>query len=72
MKGHSLRKAINAKCADCIYDPLNGGTRAQQISLCTCFDCPLWPVRPLSTLHTPQEWAEKAALTVGLQPPELN
>lgn len=44
----SLRQAINAKCADCIHDPLAAGTRLQQITLCSCLDCPLWPVRPIS------------------------
>jgi hypothetical protein len=43
----SLRKAINAKCAECIYSP-NGGTggKLQQIAACTSFSCPLYPVRP--------------------------
>lgn len=42
----SLRAAIDAKCADCTYDPLAGGTRLQQIIDCTCVSCPLYPVRP--------------------------
>jgi len=42
----SLRKAINEKCKDCIYDPLAGGTWLKQVELCTCSDCPLYPVRP--------------------------
>ena len=42
----SLRKAINAMCRSCIYDPSNGGTCAQQIRDCTVRACPLWPVRP--------------------------
>jgi len=41
-----LRKAINAKCKDCIYDPANGGTWLAQVAQCSCRDCPLWPVRP--------------------------
>jgi hypothetical protein len=45
-----LRAAINAKCKDCIYDPLSGlGTWRQQVEGCTCTDCPLWPVRPKSS-----------------------
>ena len=43
----SLRKAINDKCTDCIYDPLAGGTRIRQIAACSCPDCPLYPVRPM-------------------------
>jgi hypothetical protein len=42
----SLRKAIDEKCKDCIYDPLcGGGTWREQIAQCTALDCPLWPVR---------------------------
>lgn len=45
----SLRKAINAKCKDCIYDPLSGlGTWRQQTEACPAKTCPLWPVRPVS------------------------
>jgi len=42
----SLRKAINEKCKDCIYDNLAEGTWLKQVELCTCSDCPLYPVRP--------------------------
>jgi hypothetical protein len=46
----SLRAAINAKCKDCIYDPLSGlGNWRQQVTLCQIKSCPLWPVRPLSS-----------------------
>lgn len=42
----SLRKAIDAKCKDCIYDPKSGGgTWREQIAQCSCSDCPLWPYR---------------------------
>lgn len=45
----SLRQAINAKCAECIYDPLaGGGSRLQQITSCTSPNCPLFDVRPTS------------------------
>ncbi len=45
----SLRKAINDKCKDCIYDPkCGGGTWRQQVSDCAIKSCPLWPVRPKS------------------------
>lgn len=45
----SLRKAIDAKCRDCIYDPLSGlGNWRQQVTGCTATDCPLYPVRPVS------------------------
>jgi hypothetical protein len=43
----SLRKAINAKCKECIYDPLGGtGTWKKQVVECTSKSCPLWPYRP--------------------------
>lgn len=45
----SLRRAINAYCKYCTYDPLcGGGTWRQQVEACTVTQCPLWPVRPLS------------------------
>lgn len=44
----SLRKAINLKCRECIYDPMAEGTWRQQISACTSPDCPLYPHRPTS------------------------
>ena len=43
---YSLRKAINDKCRDCIYDPkCGGGTWREQIAQCSAKDCPLWPYR---------------------------
>ena len=50
----SLRSAINAKCHDCTVDPLDRGTAAQQIACCTSTDCPLHPVRPVTTIKIPQ------------------
>ena len=50
MKGMSLRKAINAKCKDCTYDPKShGGTWRQQVEACAVTLCPLHPVRPRAT-----------------------
>ena len=44
----SLRSAINAKCKECIYDPVGGkGTWRQQVEACTSRSCPLFAVRPL-------------------------
>ena len=43
----SLRKAINEKCKDCIFDPQCGGGRwREQVAQCSARNCPLWPVRP--------------------------
>lgn len=45
----SFRQAINAKCKDCIYDPLAGGTWRNQVEKCTSVkSCALWPLRPVS------------------------
>jgi len=42
----SMRRAINAKCKDCIYDPKAGGSWLAQVAACSCSGCPLWPLRP--------------------------
>ena len=42
------QQAINAKCKDCIYDPLDRGTWRQQVEACTFIDCPLYEYRPKS------------------------
>ena len=45
----SLRSAINAKCKECIYDPIaGGGTWRSQVTECTSVTCPLFDVRPTS------------------------
>ena len=49
----SLRKAINAKCKQCVYDAMDVGTAAQQIAACICRDCPLHKVRPITTKQLP-------------------
>jgi len=42
----SLRKRINARCWDCMYDPTNGST-LKRIRECPCETiCSLWPIRP--------------------------
>ena len=58
-----LRKSINGKCRDCIYDHLDKGTAAQQIACCVDTDCFLHPVRPITTKGIPiallQHWRVK-------------
>lgn len=45
----SLKKAIEAKCKDCIYDPACPGTWREQVEQCNSEkSCPLWPVRPMT------------------------
>lgn len=42
------QQAINAKCKDCLYDPLSGGgTWREQIAVCSSISCALWPYRPM-------------------------
>ena len=41
-------KAVRAKCKDCIYDPLAGGTWLKQVENCNVYYCPLWVVRPIT------------------------
>ncbi len=54
----SLRKVINAKCKDCIYDDLAPGTWRQQVNLCSSYSCSLWPHRPKSASPIPKSVLE--------------
>lgn len=48
-KRPSMRKAINNKCKECVYDPVGGaGTWRQQVEACSCSSCPLFEIRPVS------------------------
>lgn len=42
----SLKKAIEAKCKDCTYDPETNGTWRDQTEQCQVTSCALWEVRP--------------------------
>ncbi len=53
-KRKSFRAAINEKCFSCIYDPAAAGTRRVQVTLCSCFDCPLWDLRPTTKSPIPE------------------
>ena len=50
----SLRKCINEKCRDCIYDSFAPGTWLQQVSLCSVKSCALYDVRPKPTRPIPE------------------
>ena len=50
----SLRKCINEKCRDCIYDSIVSGTWRQQVTLCSVKSCALYDVRPKSTRPIPE------------------
>lgn len=51
----SLRKAINKKCKDCIYDNLAAGNWRQQVTICSDNSCPLWNDRPKSSTAIPNK-----------------
>lgn len=53
----SLRRTIDAKCRECIYDPNSGaGNWRQQVSACTVWRCPLHRVRAKSQpRHSPDK-----------------
>ena len=53
-----LRKAVNAMCRSCAYDPTDLGTAAQQIACCTSRECPLHAVRPVTTKEIPARLLE--------------
>lgn len=51
----SLRKAIDLKCRDCVYDPLEPGRWREQVENCGCADCPLYKVRPVPLAKSAQK-----------------
>jgi len=60
----SLRKAVNGKCWECV-----GGVNAiREISHCTAWGCPLWPVRPYRN-NSPDSYGktERAAVVARLE-----
>jgi hypothetical protein len=74
----SLRGAIDAFCKHCLYDPGNGnGAWREQIEACTSSSCPLFQVRPRSSVRavsapenaapepTPAEGAANDELPLG-------
>lgn len=64
----SMRKAINAKCKDCIFDSCVPGTWRQQVEDCTITDCPLWNVRPKTTATTKKDASDVQPDAMDLQP----
>lgn len=41
-----FRGRINAKCIECVFDPMEPGTWRAQVEACTVKTCPLYDVRP--------------------------
>lgn len=52
----TLRESVKAKCYDCAYDPLAGGSHLDQIRACTVRICPLWPHRPGAADMPPEDY----------------
>jgi len=50
----NLRKSINGKCKDCIYDDQAAGAWLQQVTLCNDDTCPLYGVRPKTKSRIPE------------------
>ena len=50
----SLRRVINEKCKDCIYDAASSGTWRQQVALCSVKSSTLYDVRPKPTSPIPE------------------
>jgi hypothetical protein len=57
----SMRKAINDKCRDCIYDRCAPGTWRQQVQGCTISTCSLHPYRPKASTGRSKASVQKAA-----------
>lgn len=51
MKRVSRKDAIAAFCKACLYSKDEPGTWRAQIEACTALKCPLYPVRPRSTVR---------------------
>lgn len=82
MSRPSFRAAVNATCKRCIYDPGASGNWRKQVSSCSAADCPLHPLRPISSARMRErgsagEGRRKAAalrldgLECGLRGPAL-
>lgn len=52
-KRPSMRKAINEKCRECIYDStaIGAGTWRKQVGDCTSYGCPLFELRPMPYIN---------------------
>ena len=60
-----LRGAVNAKCIECIYDPLDKGSWIDQVGKCTSPDCPLYNYRHQRKEATPDHLKDPAKVARG-------
>lgn len=49
-------QAIAENCRECIYDPLAFGTWREQVAVCPCTDCHMWPLRPIQDPRSAPDW----------------
>jgi len=61
----SMRKAVNDKCKECIYDPKAGGTWKSQTESCPSTTCPIHPYRPVTAETARIRAKEKKAIKNG-------
>lgn len=61
----SLRKAVNDKCKECIYDPRSPGTWLKQVEDCTSRLCPLYSVRPLQ-IENSTKMSQSQTISLGI------
>lgn len=45
---HKYRDKVDAFCRYCIFDSHADGSWRKQVENCTCHNCPLYDVRPMS------------------------
>jgi len=62
----SLRKAVNDKCKECIYDPRSPGTWRKQVEDCTSSLCPLHPERPVQIRNSSKK-GKSSTIEVGVE-----
>lgn len=64
----SLRKAIDAKCKECLFDPYGRqGSWRQAVEKCTASSCPLFDVRPRSKVRVGNGTARERSSLVGCE-----
>lgn len=64
----NYKQAVERMCKECIYDPQAAGNWKQQVTICTSFQCPLYPVRPKSSKPIPQGVLDDYGLEKGIFP----
>ena len=62
----SLRKAVNDKCKECIYDPKSQGTWRKQVEDCTSRLCPLYSERPVQIRNSSKK-GKSSTIEVGVE-----